>query len=203
MFTQYWILDRIGASLGKEIGISWKFVRPNTHSRKDNNECEGIIEGGRKIYAGDKFKTHVLEREKSEERRRRRMSEHKVAVLIQIYCLFIVCYSVCFPFVWSRPTARPHAFTQNTMGFDPVILVTAWLLSPFFLTESQSQAGGFGPDSFIRGLARFTGIINVKLAGGQWASGFPLFRLLRNSATRTVSTEATQGAHEPERIIQK
>lgn len=44
-------------------------------------------------------------------------------------------------------------------------------LSDFFL-ESQPelvrwQVGLGGTDDFIRGLARFTGIINVKLAGGQ------------------------------------
>lgn len=143
-------------------------------SRKDNNGCERIIEGGWKIYAGDKFKTHVLWAKESQ---LVGVREHEVAVLKQIHCLFIVCSCVfAFFCLLGRP---PHAFLSaenNTFrsghpGHGLAILS--------FFAESQLEAGGLGTEVFIRGLARFTGIINVKLAGGQQVSAFPFVSLIQ------------------------
>lgn len=52
----------------KETGISMKFVRHNTHSREKKKKDQF-----EEIYAGDKFKTHVLpERDRERGRVRER-----------------------------------------------------------------------------------------------------------------------------------
>lgn len=90
---------------GKEIGISLKFVRPNTHSRKDNNGWKRIIACGRKIYAGDKFKTHVLVQQEAEK------DEHEVAECSKYKSIVYLLSVTVFAFLLSED--RPHAFTQK------------------------------------------------------------------------------------------
>lgn len=132
---------------GKEIGISLKFVRPNTHSRKDNNGWKRIIAGGRKIYAGDKFKTHVLV-QKEEEKDEHEVAECSNTNLLFIYCL---CYCVCFSFVWG-PTQFDHTRSpKNTIEFDPVILVTDDYPPPslwfFSRISARTRSGAGGPEA--------------------------------------------------------
>lgn len=91
----------------KEMGISMKFVRHNTHSRRRKKKDQ--LE---EIYAGDKFKTHVLPERRRERRRCKKGRGREMAYVEAINCLFIVCYLFAFLFIASRfvssPTARDH-----------------------------------------------------------------------------------------------
>lgn len=104
-------------------------------SRKDNNGCERIIEGGWKIYAGDKFKTHVLWATESQwsglgNMRQQSLNRSIVYLLSVAVCLLsFVC--------WVDHHTR--SYQPRTIRFDPVILVTAQLFSPSLQNHSQKQ----------------------------------------------------------------